>query len=92
MVLPVAGIFPAELTALRSAGLIAAVALVVYALARRHSLRNVDVLILLASGVGLAIVSGTEITDELLATFSFERGKSESVTKPPYLRSAKNSR
>jgi hypothetical protein len=74
MVLPVAGIFPAELTALRSAGLIAAVALVVYALARRHSLRNVDVLILLASGVGLAIVSGTEITDELLATFSFERG------------------
>ena len=61
-----AGIFPAELTALRSAGLIAAAALVVYALARRHSLRNVDVLILLASGVGLAIAAGTEVTDELL--------------------------
>jgi hypothetical protein len=74
MVLPLAGIFPAELTALRSAGLIAAVALVGYALARRHSLRNVDVLILLAAGLGLAIVSGTEITDELLSTFSFERG------------------
>ena len=49
MVLLSAGIFPAELTALRSAGLIAAAALVVYALARRHSLRNVDVLILLAA-------------------------------------------
>ena len=74
MVLLRAGIFPAELTALRSAGLIAAVALVFYALARRHSLRNVDVLILLAAGLGLAIVSGTEITDELLSAFSFEKG------------------
>jgi hypothetical protein len=74
MVLVRAGIFPAELTALRSAGLIAAAALVVYALARRHSLRNVDVLILLAAGFGLAIVAGTEITDELLSAFSFEKG------------------
>jgi len=74
MVLPVAGIFPAELTALRGAGLAAALGVVVYALARRRSLRNVDVLILLASGVGLAIVSGTEVTDKLLAAFSFERG------------------
>jgi Glycosyl transferase family 2 len=74
MVLVRAGIFPAELTALRSAGLIAAAALVVYALARRHSLRNVDVLILLACGFGLAIVAGTEITDELLSAFSFEKG------------------
>ena len=74
MVLPLAGIFPAELTALRSAGLIAAVAVIAYALARRHTLRNVDVLILLVAGFGLAIVSGTEITDELLSTFSFERG------------------
>ena len=74
MVLVRAGIFPAELTALRSAGLLAAGALVVYALARRHSLRNVDVLILLASAFGLAIVAGTEITDELLSAFSFEKG------------------
>ena len=71
---PSAGIFPAELTALRTAGLIAAAALVVYALARRHSLRNVDVLILLASAAGLAVVAGTEVTDELLSTFSFEKG------------------
>ena len=41
---------------------------------RRRALRNVDVLILLAAGLGLAIVSGTEITDALLAAFSFEKG------------------
>ena len=69
-----AGIFPAELTALRAAGLIGALALVAYALLRRRSLRNVDVLILLAAGIGLAIVSGTEITDALLSAFSFEQG------------------
>ncbi len=69
-----AGIFPAELTALRAAGLAIAVALVAYALLRRHSLRNADVLILLATGLGLALVSGTEITDKLLSAFSFEKG------------------
>jgi glycosyl transferase family 2 len=69
-----AGIFPSELTALRSAGLIAAIALVAYAVIRRHSLRNVDVLILIAAGLGLAIVSGTEITDRLLSAFSFQKG------------------
>ncbi|MFI5028410.1 MAG: glycosyltransferase family 2 protein [Solirubrobacterales bacterium] len=74
MVLPTAGILPAELTALRLAGLAIAVALIGYALLRRHSLRNVDVLILLAAGVGLAIVSGTELTDKLLSAFSFEKG------------------
>jgi len=71
---PQAGIFPSELTALRSAGLIVAVAIVAYALIRRHTLRNVDVLILLAVGLGLAIVSGTELTDKLLSAFSFEKG------------------
>jgi len=74
MVLPRAGILPPELTALRTAGLIAAAALIVYALARRQSLRNVDVLILLAAGLGLVLVSGTEITDKLLSAFSFEKG------------------
>jgi hypothetical protein len=69
-----AGIFPAELTALRSFGLLTAVAIVAYALARRRSLRNVDVLILLAAGLGLALVSGTEITDKLLSAFSFQKG------------------
>jgi Glycosyl transferase family 2 len=71
---PEAGIFPPELTALRAAGLLAAAAIVAFALLRRRSLRNVDVLILLATGLGLAIVSGTELTDALLSAFSFEQG------------------
>ena len=74
MVLPLAGIFPAELTALRVSGLAIAVALIAYAVVRRRSLRNVDVLILLAAGLGLALVSGTEVTDKLLSAFSFEKG------------------
>jgi hypothetical protein len=69
-----AGIFPAELTALRAAGLLFGLALIGYALIRRRSLRNADVLILLAAGLGLALVSGTEITDKLLSAFSFEKG------------------
>jgi Glycosyl transferase family 2 len=71
---PLAGIFPAELTALRTAGLLVAAGIVAYAILRRRSLRNVDVLILLAAGLGLAIVSGTELTDALLSAFSFEEG------------------
>ncbi|HEY6731285.1 MAG TPA: glycosyltransferase family 2 protein [Solirubrobacterales bacterium] len=69
-----AGIFPAELTALRSVGVLLAALLIVYAVARRHTLRNADVLILIASGLGLAIVSGTEIVNGLLSAFSFEKG------------------
>jgi hypothetical protein len=69
-----AGLFPAELTALRAAGLVAAIAIVAFAVLRRRTLRNVDVLILLAAGVALAIVTGTELTDALLSTFSFEQG------------------
>ena len=71
---PRAGIFPAELTALRSAGVLLAIFLIAYAVVRRHSLRNADVLILLASGLGLAIVAGTEIVNGLLSAFSFEKG------------------
>jgi Glycosyl transferase family 2 len=71
---PEAGIFPSELTALRAAGLLFGVALIAFALLRRRSLRNVDVVILLAAGLGLAIVSGTELTDKLLSAFSFDKG------------------
>jgi hypothetical protein len=74
MVAPLAGILPAELTALRVTGLAFAAALIAYAILRRRSLRNVDVLILLAAGLGLALVSGTEVTDRLLSAFSFEKG------------------
>jgi hypothetical protein len=69
-----ASILPPELTALRAAGLLVGVATLAYALLRRRSLRNVDVLILLAAGLGLVLVSGTEITDRLLSAFSFEKG------------------
>jgi len=74
MAIPAADLFPSELTALRVAGLALAAVLVAYALIRRRSLRNADVLILLLAGIGLAIVSGTEITDALLSAFSFEKG------------------
>jgi len=71
---PRAGIFPAELTALRSVGLLMAIFLVAYAVVRRRTLRNADVLILIAAGLGLALVSGTEIVNGLLSAFSFEKG------------------
>ncbi|MGH2939025.1 MAG: glycosyltransferase family 2 protein [Solirubrobacterales bacterium] len=69
-----AGIFPAELTALRAIGLAAALILVVYAVARRRTLRNADVVLLLLSGLALAIVTGTEVVNGLLSAFSFEKG------------------
>jgi hypothetical protein len=71
---PEAGLFPSQLTALRAVGLLVAAAIVAFAILRRRSLRNVDVLILLLVGLGLAIVAGTEITDRLLSAFSFEKG------------------
>jgi hypothetical protein len=66
-------VFPAELTAIRVLGLGLAVALVAFAIWRRRSLRNVDVLILIVLGLGLAIVAGTELLDALLEAFSFRQ-------------------
>jgi hypothetical protein len=37
-------------------------------------LRNADVLILIIAGIGLAVVSGTELTDRVLSALSFQRG------------------
>jgi hypothetical protein len=71
---PLGALFPAELTALRATGLIIAAATLAFAVWRRRSLRNVDVLILILVALGLAIVSGTELTDTLLEAFAFERG------------------
>jgi len=65
---------PAELTALRAVGLVIALILVVYAVVRRRQMRNADVLLLLVSGIALGIVTGTEIVNGLLSTFSFEKG------------------
>jgi Glycosyl transferase family 2 len=71
---PLAGIFPAEPTALRAVGLAVALILVVYAVVRRRDLRNADVLLLVLAGLALAIVTGTEVVNGLLSAFSFEKG------------------
>ena len=63
-----------ELSALRIAGIVASVALAAFAVARRRSLRNADVLILLLAAIALAIVSATTVTDTLLSWFSFRKG------------------
>ncbi len=72
--IPLAGLFPAELTALRAIGLAVALVLIVYAVTRRRSLRNADVVLLLLAGIALAIVTGTEVVNGLLSAFSFEKG------------------
>ena len=74
-----ADVFPSELTALRAGGLIVAAAIAGFAIWRRRQLRNVDVLILLVLAAGLAIVSGTELTNALLEAFSFDRGNGERI-------------
>jgi hypothetical protein len=71
---PLAGILPAELTALRAVGLVIALILIVYAIVRRRQMRNADVLLLLVAGIALAIVTGTEVVNGLLSAFSFEKG------------------
>ncbi|CAN5207575.1 hypothetical protein BH24ACT23_BH24ACT23_03230 [soil metagenome] len=70
---PVAALFPAELTALRVGGLVLAFLVAGFAVWRRRSLRNGDVLILLLVALGLALVAGTELLDSLLSAFSFQR-------------------
>lgn len=70
----IASIFPGQLTALRASGLVVAAAILIYMVARRRELRNAEILILLLTGLGLLVVSGTELTDRLLEALSFERG------------------
>jgi hypothetical protein len=68
-----ANFFPPELTAIRITGLAIAGATAAFAIARRRALRNIDVIILLAIALGLAIVAGTELLDTILGAFSFKR-------------------
>jgi hypothetical protein len=63
-----------ELSALRILGLAIGVALLAFAVWRRRTLRNGDVLLLLLSGLGLLVVGGTDALDSVLSLFSFERG------------------
>ncbi len=71
--LPLSSLFPPELTAIRAAGLVIAALVAAFAVWRRRSLRNVDVLILLLIALGLAIVAGTQLLDAILSAFSFKR-------------------
>jgi len=68
-----ANLFPPELTAIRATGLVVAALVAAFAVWRRRSLRNMDVLILLLLALGLAIVAGTELLDAILSAFSFKR-------------------
>jgi hypothetical protein len=68
-----ADLFPPEITAIRVVGLALAALIAGFAIWRRRSLRNADVLILLAIALGLAIVAGTELLDTILGAFSFKR-------------------
>jgi hypothetical protein len=68
-----ANLLPPELTAIRAVGLGLAVLIAAFAIWRRRSLRNADVLILLVIALGLAIVSGTQLLDAILSAFSFKR-------------------
>src|SRR5919204_4845258 len=70
---PPADVFPPELTALRAAGLVIAALVAAFAIWRRRSLRNADVLILLLIALGLALVAGTQLLDAILSAFSFKR-------------------
>ena len=72
--IPIGSVFPAELTALRSAGIVIGLLLIAYAVWRRRALRNADVLLLGLSGLALLLVAGTEVVDGLLSAFSFEKG------------------
>jgi hypothetical protein len=63
-----------ELSAIRILGLVVAAALLVFALVRRKSLRNGDILVMVLAAIVLAVVSATGFADAILAFFSFERG------------------
>jgi hypothetical protein len=55
-------------------GLISGACVIAFAIWRRRSLRNVDVLIILFAGIGLIIVSATNVTDAVLEFFDFQKG------------------
>ncbi len=74
-----ASIFPSELTALRAGGLVFAALLLAFVVWRRRELSNGAVLLGILGALALAIVSGTELVNELLEVFAFERGNGERI-------------
>jgi hypothetical protein len=63
-----------ELSALRLLGTLAGLLVIAFAIWRRRSLRNGDVLLLLAAGVVLLLVGLTDVLDAFLDFFSFRKG------------------
>jgi hypothetical protein len=63
-----------EFSALRILGTLTGVLVIAFAVWRRRSLRNGDVLVLLGAGVLLVLVGLTDVLDALLSFFSFQRG------------------
>ena len=63
-----------DVSALRLLGILAGALVIAFALWRRHSLRNGDVLMLLGAGVILLLVGATDVLDSVLGAFSFRRG------------------
>ncbi|MDQ3344186.1 MAG: hypothetical protein M3524_11545, partial [Actinomycetota bacterium] len=63
-----------EFSALRILGLVLGVALLIFAVRRRRSLRNGDMVLVLLAGITLLLVAGTDALDAVLGFFSFQRG------------------
>jgi hypothetical protein len=63
-----------ELSALRILGTLTGVLVIAFAVWRRRTLRNGDVLLLLGAGVLLVLVGLTDVLDAVLSAFSFQRG------------------
>jgi hypothetical protein len=63
-----------DFSALRILGTLTGVLVIAFAVWRRGSLRNGDVLVLLGAGVLLVLVGLTDVLDALLSFFSFQRG------------------
>src|SRR5918999_1371088 len=74
-----ASILPPELTALRAGGVLFGLALIAFAIWRRRELSNGAVLLGVLGGLALIVVSGTELVDEVLELFAFERGNGERI-------------
>jgi Glycosyl transferase family 2 len=63
-----------ELSALRILGALAGLFVIGFAVWRRRTLRNGDILLLFAAGIVLLLVGLTDVLDALLQFFSFRRG------------------
>ncbi|MSO40449.1 MAG: glycosyltransferase family 2 protein [Solirubrobacterales bacterium] len=72
--LTLASILPPELSALRIGGLVFAVGLIAVAVWRRREMSNAAVLVAIFGGLALAVVSGTEMLNNVLEAFAFEQG------------------